>query len=307
MLNDSPLDAKSFSGKTGRFYISIAGISSAIISQGTHFLEMLHERYRRFESSGPAEYEIVLQFLPLEAFPAEDNGQPASPPVKRVNSGNNYIIKQADKPFLAVVNTASKKVLVKMRYSQSCFDNLLRMLFTVILAEDGGLMLHASAVNGNGRASIFFPPPEDDKAAITSLPGESAAAPDELVIIRPHNNRFRVYRTPFRDELTPDRGSGRADLRALYSLKKGETRHLTALDKALAVVALYKRVSFFTDDALLLGRVFNTCCNIINKVPAYEMHFTPDPSLWQSLKEKGPDNLLFRAPSISMNPLPGEV
>ena len=285
MLNDRLLDTQSFPGRTGKMFLSIAGINCAIISQDTSFLDLIRERYCRFVSSGPATYEILLQCLLDDVFTSDATEPPFYPPVKRVNSGNNYLIKQTIKPFLAVANTSSKKVLVKLSHNQSCFDNFLRMLFTLILAEESGLMLHASAVSEKGQANIFFGPSGSGKTTVARLSRERKILTDELVIIKPHNGRFRVYATPFWDEYMAGQRNARAALQALYSLKKDRRNNLKTLDKIQAVMALYKCVSFFTDDHRLLRRVFNTCCNIVDTVPAYELHFRPDPSFWQLMQK----------------------
>ena len=99
---------------TGRLCLSIGGISCAIISHDTDFLELLRSRYQWFETSGSASYEILVRLVrPVELkFDDIDNTSP--PVVRKVNGGDNYILKRADNPFIAVVNTSSRKVLVKM-------------------------------------------------------------------------------------------------------------------------------------------------------------------------------------------------
>src|SRR3989304_1341161 len=110
MLTNRLLDIRDFSGRLTKFNISIAGISCAIISPDTDFLEMLRQRYERFELTGPSEFEIIVQPLPHDTLSREGIGLASSPPVKRVKSGSSYLINSATQPFLAVANTASKKI-----------------------------------------------------------------------------------------------------------------------------------------------------------------------------------------------------
>lgn len=285
ILGDQILDTRYTSARPEKLFISIGGISCAIIGHDPYFFDLLRARYQWFQSSGPATYEILVRLLSSEEFTLEDVGQPLYPPINRVNSGNNYIIRQADNPFVAVVNTLSKKVLVKLSSSQYCFDSFLRMLFTLILADERGLLLHASAVSENGRGSVFFGPSGSGKTTVTQLSTGRTILTDELGIIRPYNGKYRVYGTPFWGDFMPYRCNVWAELTGLYSLKKDHRNSLVPLNKVQAVNYLYKCVPFFSNDNQLLGRIHDTCCALVDTVPVYELHFRPDTSFWQLVTE----------------------
>lgn len=269
MLDDHLSDILPFPGRTSKLKLSIAGINCSIISQDSYFLSTLQERYRRFKSSDQAVYEIVLQIVPFNSFSQDDIGPIFYPPVKRVNYGNNFLLKQIINPFIAVANTSSKKVLVKMESSEACFNIFMRMLYTLILAEEGGLLLNGYTKNEKGRANVFFYPP-DNNESIVRLSKIHSLLTDDQIIIRPHKGRFRAYQTPFSTKRHSDRRNSRGVLQGIYSLKDGENEITSSLDKVQAMMSLYRCVSFFTDDSRLLKRVFTTCCNIIDTVPAYE-------------------------------------
>ncbi len=283
MLDDHLLDILPFSGRTSRLKLSIAGTSCSIISQDSYFINVLQEHYRRFESSGRAVFDIVLKIVPFNSFSSDDINPIHYPPVKRVNYGNNFLLKQIINPFIAVANTSSKKVLVKMEPSQACFDIFLRMLYTLILAEEGGLLLHGYTKNEKGRANVFFYPPDNSEPTVARLSKKSNFFTDEQIIIKPHKNRFRVYKTPFSTEYGADRTNSRALLQGIYSLKDGQSDIVLGLDKIKAMMSLYRCVSFFTDDSRLLRRIFTTCCNIIDTVPAYELNVRPDWPSWPTM------------------------
>jgi hypothetical protein len=110
---------------------------------------------------------------------------------------------------------------------------------------------------------------------------------DDLVIIKPHNERYRVYGTPFWDDLTNEGSdNARAELSGLYLLKKDNENSLAAIDNTQAVSELYRNVLFFSDDGKLLSRVFRACCNLANTVPVYQLHFRPDPSFWALVRKQ---------------------
>jgi len=266
---------------TGRLFLSIGGISCAIICPDADFLELLRARYRQFETSGPASYEILAHLVSLEELKADDTDKTSPPVVKKVNGGNNYILKRADNPFIAVVNTSSRKVLVKIWPSQYCFDSFFRILFTLVLATEGGLLLRASAVSEGDRGNVFFGPSGSGKTTVARLAAGRTILADELVIIKPHHGRYWAYGTPFRGEFTPGRSNTRVELTGLYLLKKARHNSLVPMDRAQAIAELYRCVLSFSDDSSLLGRVLDTCSTLVDTIPVCELHFLPDPSFWQ--------------------------
>ncbi|OGO22500.1 MAG: hypothetical protein A2144_10680 [Chloroflexi bacterium RBG_16_50_9] len=282
-LNHQTLGKQDTSIQTEKFFISIGGIGCAIISHDVRFLDLLRTRYQWFQSSGPAAYEILVRLAPIDEFDLEMTSQPFYPLVRKMTSGDNYIIRRVDNPFVAVVNTSSRKVLVKMWNSQYCFDSFLRMLFTLILSDEEGLLLQASAVSDNGRATVFFGPPGSGKTMATRLYAGRKILTDGMVIIKPHNGGFRVYGTPFGGDFTFGRSNARAELAGLYLLKKDTKNSLVPLDSTQAVENLYKCALIFGDDHKMSSRIRHTCGSLVETIPVYELHFSPAPSFWQEV------------------------
>lgn len=268
-----------------RFSICIGGISCAIVSQQGKFLDLLRTRYRWFESTVPVEYEIIVQVVPIKEFEAERNTGRTTQ-IKRMNSEDDYIIKRTDNPFEALVNTSSKRVLVKMWQNSYCFDSFLRMFFSLVVTSGGGLMLHASAVSNGKQGSVFFGPSGAGKTTIARLSEGRTILTDELAIIRPHDGGYHVHGTPFWGEFTPGRSNALATLSGLYSLRKAEVNGLVPMDRVQAVTELYRCVLFFSDEAHLLSRILDTCCSLVEAVPVYELHFLQDSSFWQVVDER---------------------
>jgi hypothetical protein len=293
MVNDRLLETKVFPARTSKFYMSVAGVCCAVISQDTSFLNFFWERYWRFESKGPAEYEIIAQFLTPEAFSQEEAGSASSSPVKRMNTGSNFMIKPAAQPFIAFANTASKKVLVKMVNSHECFDSFLQTLFTLILAEKGALTLFSTPVTDNGQTNIFFRSSVDSRTDPLEIYRDNFSVPGQPVIIKPHNNHFRVYGTPFRDEQLDRRTNGKSQLRAVYVLKKDDSSDLITLEKTRAVLELYRSAASFTDDGQLSGHLLRTCCKIADAVPVYELRFQQDPFESSLLRDSSRGDMAF--------------
>ena len=169
--------------------------------------------------------------------------------------------------------------------SQYCFDSFLRIFYTLILAEEGGLLLHASSIGDGGKGNVFFGPSGSGKTTVARLSQGRTILTDELALIKPWNGGYHVFGTPFWGEFTPGRSNIQAELSGLYLLRKAQRNSLVPLDKVQAVMELYQCVLFFGYETPLLSRILETCCALVEMVPVYELHFRPDPSFWQVVNE----------------------
>ncbi|MFA5310055.1 MAG: hypothetical protein WC370_11335 [Dehalococcoidales bacterium] len=286
ILQDIEIIARKSSAGTERLFITMGGTTCAVISQDSAFLGKLHERFGSAEPPGKVDYEIILTPAPHREFAADEDRRSGRPSINRVKSGSNYIIKQDDSPFLAIVNTLSRKVLVKMLPEPDSFSGFLRMLFTLILADEKALLLNASAVSENGQGRVFFGPSGCGKTTAARLAPEHGIIADDLAIIKPHHGGYRVCGTPFRGDSNESHDNARAELSGLYLLKKDGENRISAMDSTRAAAELYHNVLFFTDDNKLLNRVFRICRDLANKIPVYELHFQPGPSFWELVKKQ---------------------
>jgi hypothetical protein len=286
ILQDIETVARQISVRTERLYISMGGISSAVISRDTEFLKQLQERFGSPESAGKADYEIILIPASYQEFVEDFDSRSLYPFVKRVKSGDNYIIKQNDHPFMAILNTTSRKVLVKMPRDLSSFSSFLRVLYSLILVSEKALLFSAAAVSEKGRGKVFFGPFGSGKTTVACSAPDHSSVVDDIVIIKNHNGRYRVYGTPFQEKFTGENmDSVRAELNGLYLLKKDTENRLLVMNNKKAVSALFRNVIFFSDDARLLGQVLRVCRNLASSVPVYELHFRPDLSFWELIRK----------------------
>jgi hypothetical protein len=278
LVNERLLDVPNYQVKTSRFYFSAAGIGCAIICRDAELQNHLAHSCRLFESKGQSEFEIIVQLQPRDVFFHQTDNTSPYPVVERMGRGNNFIIKGTlQLPYIAFANTATRKMLVKIA-NLDCFDNVLRILFTLVLAEKGGLVLDALTVNEEGNSNIFVNMVPDNQ-------NENPGPMGDPIIIKPHNHLFRIYPITFRDEQMERGTRERAQLRGLYLMKQHERTELISLEKTQAAMELFRCSSWFTTDRLMLNRILKTCFNIVGGVPTYELHFRQDPFESPLLKE----------------------
>jgi hypothetical protein len=221
-----------------------------------------------------------------------------------MKTGCNYLIKQTTKPFLALTNIETKKVLIKTCRSQSAFHNFMRTLFALILTQRKGLLVQAAAVSENRRASLFYGSRYFRKSMINQVLPEADILTDGFIAIRPHNNHFRVYATPFQKESISAAQSIRARLETIYFLKKDHSCSVNQMQGGAPLLALFRNSAFFTNDSELLNSLWNNCRQIIKNVPSYETHFCPGKSFVQSTNEFSLARLMSR-PAIGAGHIEG--
>ena len=265
--------------------ISFGGITCHIISQDTAFLNTLRTGLGAAPRIGPVRYDIVLQVMSRSEFEAEYLKGTASPNVKRLKSENNYLIKQDIDPFIAVVNTFTRKVLAKMPRNLRSFESFLNTVFSLVLVEEQALLFDAFAIRQNNHAEVYFGMPDCGKTVGARLSLARTLITDDKVIIRKHGGRYQAFGVPFAAGNGGSRTGEPVDIGAVYLLREGPQNRVEKLDRAKSVVEVFKNALFFSDDSRLLGNLFRASSQLAEAVPIYRLHFRPDLSFWQLPRE----------------------
>jgi hypothetical protein len=161
-------------------------------------------------------------------------------------------------------------------------DTALRILHTLLLAEQVGFLLHASSAVRNGRAFLFFGPSGAGKTTIVrAAPADTTLLTDEISYVRRHGENYLAYGTPFTGELGKSGENTSAPIAAFYQLVKASRNQLIPIKPADGVRALLESVLFFAEDPKLVNLVFQTTCDLVCQVPVYRLEFVPDQSVWE--------------------------
>jgi hypothetical protein len=216
-----------------------------------------------------------------------NEGEEHRPTLIKVSARDNYLIRQAFNPFVAVISMVSRKALVKMVDSDPSFDNFLRIFYSLILVGEGGLLLNGTFISDEGRGQLFFGASGSGKTAVARLAPGRVVLTGELALIRPSNGRYYVYETPFGEEFTPgSESSTKAELTGLYSLNKAPVNSIVSLDKGQAARALCPCVPFFGSEIAPSNQVLDTCRLLVDVVPVYELNFREAPTFWELIDQQ---------------------
>jgi hypothetical protein len=167
--------------------------------------------------------------------------------------------------------------------------DLFRLLCGFLLLQEGGVLLHASAVVDRGRAWVFSGPSGSGKTTLAGLAGPRRVLNDETIALRPSPDGWTAWATPFY-------GSGgavmataneRAPVRGLCFLGKAEGFVHRRLSPTEAVGRAFPEVLLPKRDARVAGALLGALTALACRVPAYDLRFAPRAAIWDDLDGLG--------------------
>jgi len=161
-------------------------------------------------------------------------------------------------------------------------DTALRILHSLVLARQGGMLVHAASAVRNGKAFLFAGVSEAGKTTISRLaPPDVALLTDEISYVRRNGHSYIAHGTPFAGELAKIGEKIEAPLAAIYLLHKGQENSIEPVGQTDAVLLLLQNVLFFAHDPELVGMVFESACAVARQVSVARLTFFPDARVWE--------------------------
>jgi GTP-dependent phosphoenolpyruvate carboxykinase len=161
---------------------------------------------------------------------------------------------------------------------------VLRILHTLLLAREGGFLVHAASAVRNGRAFLFAGFSGAGKTTVASLaPPDATLLTDEISYVRRVDGQYYAFGTPFTGELARLGENVRAPIAALYLLAKGSNNKIEAITPANAARGLLENILFFARDPKLVNLVFEAACAFTDRVPVSRLTFLPDARVWEMI------------------------
>jgi hypothetical protein len=252
--------------------VSIGGMPIHLFSDDLPFLATVQGRYTGFLSSGSQSATNLFVTI-------AERGIPHQIDIRVERNSGQWSAERAD--FRLDWDPQSRSGRIEQRANIYSLDSALRILHTILLAEQGGFLLHAASAILNGRAHLFFGPSGAGKTTITrAAPRQAILLTDEISYVRGDGEKYLAYGTPFTGELAKSGENISAPIAALYYLVKAPTNRLTLMKPADAVRVLLESVLFFAEDRDLVNLLFASVCDLIGKLPVYQLEFAPGQGVW---------------------------
>jgi hypothetical protein len=254
--------------------IEIGGMPIQICSESQEFLHMLEERYSGFlNPEAHPVFSFDIELVPPQRISEEED-------VAVSFDSGCWLIERGD--LRAQWWPATRRGKIIQSANPYSIDAALRIVHSLVLAREGGLLVHAASAVRNGKAFLFAGVSEAGKTTISRLaPPDVTLLTDEISYLRRNGHGYIAHGTPFAGELAKVGENIQAPLEALYLLQKGSENRIEPVRTNDAARMLLENVLFFACDPELVSLVFDSACELVQHVPVYRLTFFPDAHVWE--------------------------
>lgn len=271
-LGALPLPAASEQGIT----IEIGGIPVRFATSDAAFCALLAKRYAGFVN--PAA-EPACHFDVQIVNPSIGSDQDA----EVTRHGHLWHIDRGD--FHAEFDPVARRGTVQQSCNPYAADTLLRITHSLVLAEEGGLLIHSASAFRNGSAFLFAGVSGAGKTTISRFaPSDAAVLTDEISYLRRVGDEYRAFGTPFAGELARVGENLSAPLKTLFLLQQGSVHRIDPVDRATAAREILRHILFFAHDENLVRRVFDAALDLVDRVPVCRLTFRRDAGVWELIQ-----------------------
>lgn len=254
--------------------IGIGGINVRLHSDSREFLDMLGQRYAGFlESVAQADYEFDVYLQPPEGISPDED-------VSVFRRDHLWCLQRGD--FRAEWDPSARRGWIRQSPNPYSLDSVLRIVHSLILAREGGMLMHSSSAVRDGRAYLFAGVSGAGKTTMARLaPADVDVLTDEMSYLRREEQGYYAYGTPFAGDLARPGENLRAPLAAVYLLAQGSENRIDEIRPADAVRGLLANILFFAQDRELVQAIFAAAIDLAERVPVRRLTFMPDARVWE--------------------------
>ncbi len=256
--------------------IDIGGMPILLRTDSPDFVRLLQNRYGSFVNpTGPRPvFELEVELVPPGAMNDPDQD------VQVRRESKRWIMERGD--FRAEWDTEHRRGWVRQTANPYAIDCVLRILHSLVLAGEGGFLVHAASAVKNGRAFLFAGVSGAGKTTISRLaPSNVTVLTDEISYVRVGRHGYEAFGTPFAGELARIGANLRAPLEAVYLLVQGPENKIEPVSETAALQAFLRNVLFFAHDPELVEKVFQNAFDFVSRVPVHRLVFVPDAKVWE--------------------------
>jgi hypothetical protein len=252
--------------------VEIGGMPILFETSDPDFRTIIESRYAGFlNSSAAPAYQFKIQLT--------SSAEPSDKDVQVSRRGSVWFLERGD--FQADWDQQSCVGHVFQSANPYSLDTVIRIVHSLVLAEQGGFLVHSASALRAGQAFLFAGISGAGKTTLSRLaPPDTTVLTDEISYVRRHGNGYRAYGTPFAGELARVGENVSGPLESLFLLEKGPTNRIEPLGHIAAARALMRHVLFFAQDEDMVKKIFDSVMEFISRVRVARLVFTPDERVW---------------------------
>lgn len=257
--------------------VEIGGLPILLRTQDPVFKKLVADRYAGFlggDSHPRFEFDIDLV-----APSSEGNDEDTTVKLQ----GHEWQLRRGD--FRAQWDPGAGRGTIRQSANPYSLDAVLRIVHTLVLAKEGGFLLHAASSVRNRRAFLFSGVSGAGKTTISRLaPPDATLLTDEISYIQRSGDEYHACGTPFVGELAQAGENLSARIAALFFLEQGPENRIEAIGPGEAVRKLLRNILFFAQDPELVKLIFRSACEFVERVPVSQLIFMPDQRVWDLVR-----------------------
>ena len=254
--------------------IEIGGMPVRVNTSDPGFLDLLQNRYLGFvNDSKEAEIEFDVELAP-------PNPADRAADVEVKYRFGRWSLTRGD--FRAEWEPSARRGWIRQSANPYSIDAVLRIVHTLVLARQGGFLMHSASAIRNGKAFLFAGVSEAGKTTISRLaPPDVTLLTDEISYVRRQSDGYVAFGTPFTGELAKLGENVSAPIKELYLLAKGSENRIAPMTPGEATRSLLANLLFFAKDEALVQATFHSAFEFVNRVPVSRLTFVPDARVWE--------------------------
>ena len=257
--------------------IKIGCIPMRVHTTDPDFLAMLQDRYRGFLTPVHDEEQPEIEF-DVELTPSRSSNSNGA--VRVTEQRGRWTFERGD--FHAEWEPEARTGWIRQSAKPYSIDAVLRIAHTLVLARQGGFLLHSASAIRNGKAFLFAGVSGAGKTTISRLaPPDATLLTDEISCVRKRDAGYIAYGTPFTGELDKLGENVSAPVAALYLLAQGPVNRVDPIAPAEATRSRLANILFFARDEELVHSIFHSAFEFVSRVPVSRLTFVPDARVWE--------------------------
>lgn len=256
--------------------VEIGGIPIFLKGGDSDFCDLIERRYAGFvNAKATPEFEFE--------FELDSPAEPSDEDARVFKKGFVWFFQRGD--FRAAWDMRSRRGRVQQSPNPYSLDAVLRIAHSLVLADEGGFLLHAASAIRNGRAFLFSGVSGAGKTTMARLaPPDVNLLTDEISYVRRGESGYCAFGTPFAGELARAGENLSAPVDTLYFLVQGKENKIEPIGQGDAARALLRHILFFAHDGELVRQVFDAALRFVSSVNVAKLVFTPDARAWEMVR-----------------------
>lgn len=254
----------------------IGGIEIEVQAPQGALEELLTDRYSYF--LGATEHPVCRLHL-------SDRGPDVTlpnPPFAEVIRDGHHVIRLQHPDFEGEIDLDGEGK-VSTAADAYTVDHILRILLAVLAPRHNAVMLHSCGVISGEVANVFAGVSGAGKSTLASLAGDRPILSDEHVIVQRRRDGWVATSTPFWGSYAVPGPARYAPIRRLWSLVQAPTNDVVPLDAGDALVVVMANAVLPSPDPEFKHAVFAVAAEMVEVVPAAQLHFVPTPKIWEDI------------------------